>query len=421
MNTTKIESIKDDNNQKQYEEGLFDKINYIIHCLHNIQKQNENLTNRIEKIEKVINKQLINNKKSFKKQKQVNKSKEIAKDDKLKTIEKVETNAKSSSNDTKEKEKVIIVSKTIKPIKSDEKSRNKISKKLNQQKVKSTKVKINKEEKTKQTKADEKEITKQMNLKENKSTKIKINKNETETTINENKSKNYNEEKINQAIELDEEICDVEKTSIAKNSRKQRRISNRQNNISFHIGYMGEAYIYKNLIQMGCFSKVEWNANTKDENNPSVTTMDGSKYFIQEDGEHYDIYAEDFENQKYYFEIKSTNKDHKGNGISSAQKNYFLKAVQKDTYLILAKVTNVLEIPSIEYSLYVPHIGFKNIDINKEKPEKYFIKKDLSNIGEDEETDLNKINKKQSANVEKPMKIVSATLENKKIKKTTKK
>lgn len=58
-----MESIKDNSNQKQYE-ALFDRINHMIHYLHEIQQKNENLTNKIKKIEKVINKQVLRNKKS---------------------------------------------------------------------------------------------------------------------------------------------------------------------------------------------------------------------------------------------------------------------------------------------------------------------------------------------------------------------
>ena len=94
------------------------------------------------------------------------------------------------------------------------------------------------------------------------------------------------------------------------------------------------------------------------------------------------------------------------------QNKYYL--IESITPLYIAIANNNNEISDVLLSN-------ENIEINKEKTEKYFIKKDWKINKKDEETDLIKINKKQSTNVEKPLKTVNTTLENKKIKKTTKK
>ena len=39
--------------------------------------------------------------------------------------------------------------------------------------------------------------------------------------------------------------------------------------------------------------------------------MNGKTYYINEIGEHYDIYTEDWENKRYYVEVKSTKFENK--------------------------------------------------------------------------------------------------------------
>lgn len=97
------------------------------------------------------------------------------------------------------------------------------------------------------------------------------------------------------------------------NSKKQS-IKNRENDQGFIIGYRGEAHVYEMLVKLIKEKKlkiVNWNALSTDENDPCVKTVNGEIYHIKEDGDHYDLYAEDLNGEKYYFEVKSTNANHR--------------------------------------------------------------------------------------------------------------
>ena len=118
---------------------------------------------------------------------------------------------------------------------------------------------------------------------------------------------------------------------------------------TFETGYLGEAIVYEFLRNSNKYSKVEWLAKSEDKTDQSVE-LNGTVYYINEKGEHYDLYAEDFEHKKHYFEVKST-KYH----LSSEKLCFYLSGPQykfasnmnddENFYLVL--VINTREEPHI--------------------------------------------------------------------------
>lgn len=139
-----------------------------------------------------------------------------------------------------------------------------------------------------------------------------------------------------------------------------------QNSKAFKVGYMGEAYVYNQLKEMNIFCKIKWNAESNDTNKPYVFLNNCHKYYIGDNGEHFDVYAEDSSNNKYYFEIKSSNKENKSTRISRAQKQLSLK-MKENEYYIIAVVANVLNIPKIDYILFLNNHRYP-IRINSDDP-----------------------------------------------------
>ena len=78
-----------------------------------------------------------------------------------------------------------------------------------------------------------------------------------------------------------------------------------------------------------------------------------------------DIYAEDSEKHKYYFEVKSTNESTRGHKISSAQKKFMHDINHKTSHFILAVITNVFSAPVINYFLFIPNFNFLPIEIDR--------------------------------------------------------
>ena len=154
----------------------------------------------------------------------------------------------------------------------------------------------------------------------------------------------------------------------------QMYIEKKINSLPFKIGYLGEAYVYESLLKMKCFSKVSWNANTKDENNLYVTLNNGNRYFIDEDGDHYDIVAEDSNNIKYYFEIKSTQNSSRNYNIKKKQRDFYAKLNPANNICVVAVVKMVLESPSITYCLYDPVNETCKRKISEKEAEENFMK-----------------------------------------------
>ena len=148
-------------------------------------------------------------------------------------------------------------------------------------------------------------------------------------------------------------------------TNKSRKIQNREKDPGFLVGYHGEGLTYEDIAKMHCFTKIEWNGLSQNRNLPSVTLNNGNQYFIEEDGEHYDLYAEDSKKDKYYFEVKSTNESTRGKSISPAQKKFMHKLNHKTSHFILAVITKVFSAPVINYFLFIPGFNFLPIEIDR--------------------------------------------------------
>lgn len=138
-------------------------------------------------------------------------------------------------------------------------------------------------------------------------------------------------------------------TAPRKESKNPRGKMNRQNDPCFLTGYRGEAYVYEMLLKENKFSKVVWNALSNNQDNPHVTAASGKTYYIKEDGLHYDLYAEDCDDKKYYFEVKSTNSDEKKVQLSNCQIELAKSLCNPDEFHYVAVVLNADKLPSVIY------------------------------------------------------------------------
>ena len=181
-------------------------------------------------------------------------------------------------------------------------------------------------------------------------------------------------EKDKQKNESTDTSSDEYSDSEKELTKSMKKIIKVENHISFNVGYMGEAYIYEDLCRLNCFEEITWNAKAEDDHHPCVILNNGNKYYIQNDGEHFDIWGTDKAGKKYYFEVKLTNKENKGNHISHAQNKYILQLTHNNTHYVLAKVMDVLDNPVIKYYMFIPKKGFQCVDVEAEHTEKYFVK-----------------------------------------------
>lgn len=187
-------------------------------------------------------------------------------------------------------------------------------------------------------------------------------------------SESENSESSNDQVEKVHFISKSKENAKKSPELWQKYIEKKTNSLPFKIGYLGEAYVYESLLKMKCFSKVTWNANTKNENNPYVTLNNGTRYFIDEDGDHYDIVAEDFNNIKYYFEIKSTQNSSRNYNIKKRQREFYAALDPAKNVCVVAVVKKVLESPSITYCLYDPVNETCKRKITEKEAEENFMK-----------------------------------------------
>ena len=146
----------------------------------------------------------------------------------------------------------------------------------------------------------------------------------------------------------------------SKQNRNPRAKINRQNDPCFLTGYRGEAYVYEMLLKENKFNKVIWNALSNNQENPHVTAASGNTYYIKEDGLHYDLYAEDADEKKYYFEVKSTNSDEKKVQLSNCQIELAKSLCKPDEFHYVAVVLNADKSPSVIYYRKVAYVSESN-------------------------------------------------------------
>lgn len=142
-----------------------------------------------------------------------------------------------------------------------------------------------------------------------------------------------------------------------KQNRNPRAKMNRQSDPCFLTGYRGEAFVYEMLQKENKFKKIVWNAMSNNEDNPHVTAASGNTYYIKEDGLHYDLYAEDSNNNKYYFEVKSTNSDEKKVQLSNCQIELAKSLSNPDEHHYVAVVLNADKSPSVIYYRKVAYVS----------------------------------------------------------------
>lgn len=116
------------------------------------------------------------------------------------------------------------------------------------------------------------------------------------------------------------------------------------------VGYKGEAFVYETLIKSGKYVKVVWEAMTDKKKGFHITSCSGQVYYIDEDGKHFDLYAEDKDGVKYYFEVKSTSKSGKEINLSPKQ-TILAKVVDPKKYrYVIATVLNAdTDSPSVAF------------------------------------------------------------------------
>lgn len=179
-----------------------------------------------------------------------------------------------------------------------------------------------------------------------------------------NKIQILKEKKENAKTE--EEIEEIRKEIESFNfptEAKTHRI-HRKDTHPFQICYQGEGLAYEHLLKLDCFKKVVWNAKTDDEKCPSITLNNNHQYHIADFGEHFDIYAEDNNGQRYYFEVKATTNNSRNTKITQCQTRFGRYIELKEGHYIIASVSNVLTSPSVSYYLFIP-----GADISKTKIE----------------------------------------------------
>lgn len=140
-------------------------------------------------------------------------------------------------------------------------------------------------------------------------------------------------------------IVPISEPNTAPNGNpRNQRVINRENDPRFIVGYRGEAYIYEmlcKLVEENKFKKVYWNALSSNKDNPCVTTVNNRSYNIKEDGLHYDLKAEDFNGEEYYFEVKSSNKFRHEVTLSNKQINFSQSVCHPHEHHYVVCVLNV--------------------------------------------------------------------------------
>lgn len=169
-----------------------------------------------------------------------------------------------------------------------------------------------------------------------------------------------------------EELTQDEKEIKKDLENLKQKISERENNLGFKIGFTGEAYVFEDLQRLKCFDKIQWDAQTNDHLNPSVTLNNN---YIQEDLKSYDILATDKGGKKYFFEVKSTDGSSNRKWISDAQTKFCGNLSHNNRLYIKAKVIDTLsDHPTISYHIYDPKTNhFKHID-ESEHTDMHFMK-----------------------------------------------
>lgn len=106
-------------------------------------------------------------------------------------------------------------------------------------------------------------------------------------------------------------------------------------------------------------------AKSDNEKDFSVTLDNGNTYYINENGEHYDIYAKDLDGIKYFIEVKSTSSGNEENKIwfslSRMQFDFANKTRDSNSHFILALVKNVFESPEFLFLTQNNEHFIKNI------------------------------------------------------------
>ncbi len=127
------------------------------------------------------------------------------------------------------------------------------------------------------------------------------------------------------------------------------------------IGYKGEAFVYETLIETGKFKEVIWEAMSKKKSKLSIVSYSGKKYYIEEDGKHYDLRAIDHNGVEFYFEVKSSCTDGKIINLSPKQSIVAETVNPKKFKFFIATVFNSdTPNPSVSFYSKVPNDIFIN-------------------------------------------------------------
>lgn len=178
-----------------------------------------------------------------------------------------------------------------------------------------------------------------------------------------NKIQILKEKKANAKTEEEiEEIQEEIESFVFPIGTKSNRI-HRKDTHPFQICYQGEGLAYEHLLKLDCFKKVVWNAKTDDEKCPSIKLNNNHQYHIADYGEHFDIYAEDYDGQKYFFEVKATTNNNRNTKITQCQTRFGHYIELKGGHYIIASISNVLTSPSFSYYLFVPGVAISKTKI----------------------------------------------------------
>ena len=117
----------------------------------------------------------------------------------------------------------------------------------------------------------------------------------------------------------------------------------------FIINYRGEAFVYEMLNKEGKFKIVIWNALSDDHNNPCVTTVNGTTYYIKKNDLPYHLLAIDENDKEYYIKVKSTLSKAKDVSIGHCHAKLANKLSNLNEHHVIAVVFDVEENPSVIY------------------------------------------------------------------------
>jgi hypothetical protein len=125
------------------------------------------------------------------------------------------------------------------------------------------------------------------------------------------------------------------------------------------IGYRGEAFVYKELLSRRKYAKVVWPSRSAVPTGDWFVDCEGETMYIQETGDHFDLWAIDRKGTTTFFEVKA----HAGPASTrtgpydlSPRQREFLSGMEGTARCLVAVVENAMsDSPSVDF--YAPYLA----------------------------------------------------------------